>query len=625
MWLAFDIETYEQWDGTEKSAKEIRSQMITDGDREEFDKIKIQGNFYPVLNSRKFVMGCVVTDAGERLSFYDHKKMLRWLVKKIEDNAKKGEKTYLYAHNISYDILGLIKDNPLALISTDLNLVSDSPFLASWKVDGKNWGFFVDTFSFFRGMNVATIGNILGLEKLHMPEQIKDPHELEEYCMRDCEVVLNGMLYLKDKLKVLGFSPRKFLTAGQVAMSTFMSHIRRENIHWNIMRSGEVYKGANLEKCRPAYRGARNEAFTIGEVKGITSIDINSLYPYAMTKLPFPKLDEEMFVKKPLEKSLTIGEMLNKKWIGCMECEVEVPEIELGYLPIRHNKILHFPEGKRVLKGTWTTFELRKALDLGYKIKDVFWVCLYPVLKENVFDSYINRLYDLRKESGDEMKLAVKLIMNNLYGKFAQFRMNKEYKVIFRSELTGLKKKGWKVKSVWGNKYIIEKYNDLYVPKYTNLMIAILITAYGRDYLYDFLSKIKRSDLVYCDTDGIVLKNWDKYKDQFVISEEMGDWKIVVENQDGFVKGEKNYRVGEKIKTSGVNKRLLVGIDYDNTQKLIQKRRVGIKDALNNPKECLSLLGSFKDYEINFKMSGKKDVVLPEVIDERREWINIFD
>jgi hypothetical protein len=247
------------------------------------------------------------------------------------------------------------------------------------------------------------------------------------------------------------------------------------------------------------------------------------------------------------------------------------------------------------------------------------------VNKENVFEGYIKRLYDLRKESGEEMKLAIKLIMNNLYGKFAQFRMNKEYKVIYRDELGKLKDQGWKVKSVWGSKYILEKYNNLYVPKYTNLLIAILITAYGRDYLYNFLSKIKREDLVYCDTDGIVLKNWDKYKKDFKISNEMGDWKIVQENVDCFVKGEKNYRVGDSLKISGVSRRVLEGIDFDKTEKLIQKRRIGIKDALREPGKFLNKIGQFNDFEINFKMSGKKDVILPEVIDERREWVDIFE
>ena len=68
-----------------------------------------------------------------------------------------------------------------------------------------------------------------------------------------------------------------------------------------------------------------------------------------------------------------------------MECEIEVPEdLKLGYLPVRFRGKLYFPEGKRILKGTWTTLEIRRALSLGYKLIKIEWVCLYPVAKNNV-------------------------------------------------------------------------------------------------------------------------------------------------------------------------------------------------------------------------------------------------
>lgn len=625
MWMVIDIETYEKYEGTKKSEGSIKSQMITDEDRRRFDVIKRKNYYYPVLNSRKFVLGCVVTDEGEKLSFYNHRKMLNWIIEKIESNAKKGKRTFVYGHNIDYDMLGIVKDDLMKLLSSNLTLICDNPFLGSWKVNKKNWGFFCDTYSFFRGMSVAQIGNIVGYEKLKMPEGVKDVKEIESYCMRDCEVVLKAMQFVKEQMKVLGFVPRKFLTAGQVAMSSFMSSIRKENIHWNIMRSGEVYKGPNVEKCRPAYRGARNEAFKIGKVKDVTYIDINSLYPYAMVNLSFPKLDEELFVVDPLNKELSVEEILDDKFVGCLECDIKVPEIDLGYLPVRFGNKLFFPTGKRVLKGTWTTMEIKRALSLGYELIGINWVCLYPVNKENVFKNYINRLYDLRKESGKEMQLVVKMIMNNLYGKFAQLRKNKEYNVIYRGELDNWKKKGWGFKSVWGNKYIIERYNDTYTPKYTNLMIAIMITAFSRDYLYSFLQKIRKDDLVYCDTDGIVLKNWKLYKKCFKISNELGDWKIVVENEDGFIKGEKDYRVGEKIKVAGVSKRVIKEVNFDKVNEVKQKRRVGIKDALRNPGEYFKQLGTFNDYLIQFKMSGKSDIPLPNIIDERREWVSIID
>lgn len=635
MWISIDIETYEKYKGTKESAFSIVNDSLIYGSPKEIEKQKEEmmeklkkDYYYPVLNSRKFVLGCIVTDKGEKKVFYNDKEMWNWIVNKIEKNAKHGEKTFVFGHNIEYDLYGLIRDRVFDLISTNLGIVSDEPFLASWKINKKNWGFFVDSYSFYRNMSVEDIGLMIGYQKLIMPKEIKKVEEIADYCMRDVEIVLKAMGFLKDKLKELGFSPKKFLTAGQVAMSTFLSFIRKNNEHWNIMRSGEVYKGVHLEKCRPAYRGARNEAFKIGEREKGTYVDINSLYPYAMTKIPFPKLNEEMYIENPLEKNLDLKEILDRKFIGVVECEIEVPEdLKLGYLPVRFRGKLYFPEGKRVLKGTWTTLEIRRALSLGYKLIKIEWVCLYPVAENNVFEKYINKLYDIRKKSQKDMGFAIKLIMNNLYGKFAQFRTNKEIRVIYRDELTKYKKDNWKVKSVWGNKYIIEKYNDVYKPKYTNLMISILITAFGRDYLYQYLSKIKMDDLIYCDTDGIILKNLNDYRKLFKFSEELGDWKVVgdKEDQDVFVKSEKDYKIGDEVKISGVSKKALKKINFEKTNLLIQKRRVGIKDVLIDPEENFMKFGSFRDYEINLKTGGKRGLMLPETIDERKEWVNVFE
>lgn len=623
MWMAFDIETYEKYTG--ENDVEIKQDMITEGDRKHFDTIKKVGNWYPVLNSRKFVIGTIVTDKGERLVFKDHNKMLNWIIQKITTNAEKGQKTYLYAHNVDYDLYGIIKDSVMELINEHLQEIAPGN-LWGWKIKGKFWGYFINSYTFFKNMSVYRIGKILGYEKLTMPEQIENIDQLEAYCMRDSEIVLKGMQFLKEKMEVLGFTPRKFLTAGQLAMSTFLSSIRKEGIHWNIMRSGKVYKGKHLEKCRMAYRGARNEAFKLGKIKDCTLIDINSLYPYAMIHMPFPKLNKEMFVEYPLHKGLTIEEMLKEEFIGCIQCQIKVPDnIKIGYLPIRYNEHLHFPQQGETLRGTWTTLELRKAKSLGYKIEDIEWVCLYPVIKENVFEGYITKLYELRKKSGSDLQLVIKLIMNNLYGKWAQFRTNKEYKIIFRSELYQYKKEGWEVKSVWGNKYVLERMNTLYNPGYTNVLIASLITAYGRDYLYKFLEKIDPEDLVYCDTDSILLTNFEKYKKEFEFTKELGAWKKVCDKEEAFIKGEKKYRIGKEIKVSGINWKVLQENDFDTTDKMIQKNKVGIRDVLNSPEDFLGKMGSFQEQEKNLRIFSKRDTILPEIIDERKEWVNIVD
>ena len=650
MWIGIDIETYKEFDGSKECEEEIVRQMLTPEDKRKFIKEKKKGMFYPILNSREFTLGCAITETGEKVLFENYKHMWNWLVKKISENAMMGKRTFIYGHNIEYDFYGIAKDE---FLNEDLKVICYMPFFATWFCKGMrqqkpkvfehcnsknkervaikekevkdNWGYFLDTWGFFR-MPLKQVGEILGHSKLEMPFAVKDKAEMVQYLERDTELVLKAMGIIKENMKQLGFTPRKFLTAGQVAITTYLSYIRKKNIHYNMMRSGEVFKGENLEKCRPAYRGGRCEAFRDGYFKKVTHLDINSLYPYAMANMPFPKLNEELFLEEPL-KDLTLDEVLAEKFIGVAECQIKVPKIEIGYLPVRWKKSLYFPISndvhERKITGTWTTLELREARKLGYEILRMNWCCLYPVMGLNLFKDYVNELYDLRLKSDPHMKVVIKLIMNNLYGKFAQFRTNKDFKAIERWKLTKFKKLGWRKKSDWLNKYIIVKDNEVYTPKYTNLMLAILTTAYARDYLYKFLSKIPKKDLLYCDTDSCIFTGEHKHK--FKISEKMGEWKVEHENEDCRIIGEKRYRVGDDKHISGVS-RLLIKKELFEEKGVVQiKRKISLKDGFNDPHMYLRRVGEFKNVDVKLVGGTKQNVLLPDNIDERREWINIFE
>jgi hypothetical protein len=628
MWIMIDIETYVKYDGSAESEQKILEGCDTEESKKKFLKEKKVGYLYPVLNSREFILGGAITDKGERVIFKSHEKMWNWIEKKISDNAMQGKKTYIYGHNVKYDFYGIAKDLIFDMDSR-LKIIATTPFIATWECPGvrkdvevvDNWGYFLDSYSFFK-MSLKDLGESIGYKKLVMPYAIKDFDELGNYMMRDVEIVLKAMKILKEKLKDLGFEPRKFLTAGQIAMTTFMSFIRREKIHYNIMRSGEVYKTKNVERCRPAYRGGRNEAFRNGEFRGVTYIDINSLYPYAMANMPFPKLNEELFLEDP-EKELSIDEMLNEKFVGVMQCEVKVPKIKLGYLPVRYRENLHFPVSDnmnyRIIRGTWTTMELREAQKLGYEIKRVFWISLYPKAI-NVFSEYMDKMYKIRKESQGDMKIVIKLIMNNLYGKFGQFRLNKEIIAIPRSQLSEYEAKGWKYKSTFREMHIIERYNDLYVPKYTNLLLSLFTTAWARDFLYKELSKIPREDLIYCDTDSIIFTG--NHLGKFKIGKEMGEWKVVKKNEDCVVIGEKIYRVGDSMHISGLSKRLINEDVFKKGKTLKTKREVGFREAMNKPEELLDKIGTFRDEFFEIRGKSKSNIILPGVIDEREDWVS---
>ena len=66
---------------------------------------------------------------------------------------------------------------------------------------------------------------------------------------------------------------------------------------------------------------------------------------------------------------------------------------------------------------------------------------------------------------------------------------------------------------------------------FVNPVIPCVITALARDYLYEYLKMIDVNDLLYCDTDSIILRNYGKYKGLFEIGDEMGQWKQLFNNK----------------------------------------------------------------------------------------------
>jgi hypothetical protein len=308
-----------------------------------------------------------------------------------------------------------------------------------------------------------------------------------------------------------------------------------------------VIKSHYPKKVREAFRGGRNEAFQVGKFENVSMVDINSLYPYVMSIMKFPDLKTEKYIVKP---SITLFNEIRKTGIlGVVECEIEAPNIDLGYLPIRFQGMQMYPTN-RTLKGTWTILEIERALELGYKLNYINWMVTYNENEINPFENYIKELYEMRLNAEGNFKSVIKLLMNNLYGKFSQYRNEKDYKIVLRHEVQSYIDDGYEVTCSMGNKYIISKEGELYQPSYTNAIISILITAYARDYLYNQLKKIPKEDLLYCDTDSVMFKG--NYLDKFKQGNQMGEFKIELNNVECKILGEKRYYIHDRVKISGL-------------------------------------------------------------------------
>lgn len=580
MMLALDIETYEF---NEK-----------------------ENTYEPILDARKFTIGCAITDKGTKHYFYTPKEMYQWLDKLITTNSKNNKRTFIYGHNIEYDWYGIAQGN---LLNKETKYINFNPFIAIHKEKG----YILDTMAFYR-MSLQTIGEILKFPKLEMPKKIKNIEELKPYVTRDVEITLAAITELKKKINTLGFKPRKLLTAGQLAMTSFLTYINREKMSYTLQRYNEKTKRkevikTNYEKeIREAYRGGNNTAFQIGTFNNVTLIDIVALYTKAMHDMEFPDLTTEQKIEQPTTGML---KAYTEKYLGIAQITINAPNIPTGYLPIRYGGHQLFPTNNK-LKGTWTFLEIKKALQLGYTIETCDYCIRWKKQEKNPLKEFVKHLHELEKEcKTKEEKSPLKLIRNNLYGKFAQNKTNKDYKIIFREEIEQFIYEGYKVVASQDNKYIIVKEGIPYKPSYVNPIISTLITAYARNYLYDRITKIPKEDLLYCDTDSIMFKG--NHLKEFEIGNEMGMFKVEDQGKAKIL-GEKRYYINQSTRISGVPKREIKKTYIENEENIIIKRMCGIGTGIKIGN--INEIGSFREINIEMKPHRKIDIPIPTFIDE---------
>jgi DNA-directed RNA polymerase subunit RPC12/RpoP len=556
------------------------------------------GEFVQSLNARDFTNGVIIKEG--RLTPFLFKNnpdaMFDKIIRETAQGVKEGHNSYFYAHNHVFDLasygrnklkeaignetIRIKKQRPLfAIVTPEVNLkLKCSGCKNEFEFKGKGdkavcphcnksrklaCGYLLDTLAFFK-FPLKDIGKMIGLEKTEMPLKTKEKggDELVPYMINDAKIVLRAIRYLSDSLDKLSHRPKRMLTAGQVAMNFFKQWTETHNFDGELKKKGDksmssyLYKKGRLHPTRNhmfirrAYRGARTECFQQGILKDITVIDLNSLYPTCMTKMEIPDLLSERRIKNP-EFYYSIDELLNM--IGVAKAIVDFPNSQIGYLPVRgvHGKGIYFPRGIRA-EGTWTLFELRRAREEGYKIIEIKEAVVYRELPFNPFKVMVEKLYAQRKSSEAVMNFTIKLVLNSLYGKFAQFIGDKERAICHRADFKDYENKGFEIESEWGEEYSLVKEQEKKLPRFANPIISIYTTAYARDELYRHLKKIPFEDLCYCDTDSCMFKG--NHLDKFKIGKELGEFKIEYENVIvAFVK-EKVYQIvdseGKIIKTT---------------------------------------------------------------------------
>lgn len=283
-------------------------------------------------------------------------------------------------------------------------------------------------------------------------------------------------------------------------------------------------------------------------------IDICSLYPYIMKRGQFP-------IGHPIIITENFSDINNREYKGLISCKVLAPKsLFHPVLPKKlHNKLMFFlcytcalnflkscnhTDEERSFNGVWCSPELYKAIDMGYRVLELFEVYHYEEWSNELFKKYVNSFLKLKQEasgfpanvtseaekaayisdyeSHEGIKLdkieknpglrsVSKICLNSLYGKFAQrntlskteyfTEVQAFYNVVFAEE-NEVQQIHIISDSLVGVTY---RKKDAYVieSKNSNCIIASFVTSQARLLLYTYLNKLHDS-VYYTDTDCLV-------------------------------------------------------------------------------------------------------------------------
>ena len=470
--------------------------------------------------------------------------------------ASKFKNKFVVATNLGFDLTGLFWDTEYWKKIHFIKRGSDILF-ASYNLGNNNGKIkFIDTFNYVP-FSVESLGNIIGKNKLEKPSfwnpiyendklidyDVPKPKteaeklELMEYNLRDCEVSCDFAYFLQKGFNDAGGNMKN--TVASTSLDTW----RRSSMNYPLIKESFILKHNVKPMIFDAYYGGRTETFTRGYIdQKVRCYDINSLYPSVMHdfKVPVPQS-----VKIPSSFSISYLD-----YEGVTECSVIAPYMDYPVLPLRHGKKLTFPIG--FFRGTWNNNELRLALKKGYKIKEIHNQ-IYYTKSDFLFKDYIKKLYDKRNEYKSEnnpMEIVQKLLMNSLYGKFAQRYMTK----LSLKRLQDLDDKE-KEDLLFGDMderdveiigdYVSEKENVEFDGLFSFPILSSYISSWARIKMYEYIEKYKP---LYMDTDSIFTLQ------EIPDSKQLGMMKLEYESTDSIFVKPKMYFTNGKVKMKGVSR-----------------------------------------------------------------------
>ena len=323
---------------------------------------------------------------------------------------------------------------------------------------------------------------------------------------------------------------------------------------------------------RHAFFGGRTGAVALHAVasKGeeIRYVDVTSLYPWVNKNARYP-IGHPTILTQPRDQDIA-------NYFGIALVDILAPaNLFHAVLPVRSGNKLTFPlctgcvkreqanpmllrtdscchtPEERMLRGTWCTPEIEKAVEKGYRVVQIHEVWHFPPhqQQEGLFRDYVNTWLKLKQEAAGWPRWCDTEAKKQQY--LTQYKEKEAIDLDYGSIQKNPGRKATAklmLNSVWGvctDDVLEAVYTELdenVVPSNkTNVFIAAFVTAWARLRLYEALD-VLQEQVLYYDTDSVIYR-WKAGQPSIPIGDFLGEMTDELEDViiEFVLGGAKNY------------------------------------------------------------------------------------
>ena len=476
----------------------------------------------------------------------------------LESRLRPRTRTFVFAHNWAFDapVLGVFTDLLARGWMMTGAIIDSPPVIIKLRRDTMTLTL-LDTLNWWR-VPLKSLGESLSLPKLEMPSRRAGRAAWDRYARRDVEIIhaaLHAWWVFLARYDLGGFAPTLASQAFRAFRHRFLSHPILIDDHTEA-----------LDLARRSLHGGRVECFRIGRVRGpVYHLDVNSMYPYVMHEHQFPT------VLRLCARRVTIKECQTWLETMCVTADCSLRTEEPCYPSWIDNRLC-FPVG--CFRAVLSTPELRHAIAHGHLVA-IHQAAVYE--RAPIFHRFIAEVYALRQEAaarGDEVnRYLLKILMNSLYGKFAQ--RGTTWETVGEAEDDDAR--------VWteidadtgeithfrqfaGQQQRRSRATEAFD---SHPAIAAHVTAEARMHLWTLATRAGFANVYYCDTDSLMLnKDGARRLEPWIDPSRLGYLKLEARYPRLTLYGPKDYIAGSHRVVKGV--RLTAQWIDDNT--VVQER-----------------------------------------------------